>query len=160
MRAHLDVRQSDHGRSAVVPGPGVDPGPQHGDLFRRRPARGLLRRHGRLQFALNLADDAAGIGFAGDEDGAVLSALHERGVGLQVETALEILGVVTFRAIAREERADLLGIAGRLGGGQRRRCSAGQEQGEQGEAARFSHIRPSMAKNVPGRLCNPGFSEQ
>ena len=110
--SRFDIWQGDHRRTAVVPGPRIDPGSEDGDLLGLATCC-LLRRHGRFHLALDLADDAAVVGLAGDEDGAVQAAFHQRGEGLQVEAALEFLASGGIPTTVREERADLLGIAGR-----------------------------------------------
>jgi hypothetical protein len=46
-------------------------------------------------------------GFAGDDGWSGLAALHQGVVGLEVELALQLLGVVARRAVPREDLVDL-----------------------------------------------------
>ena len=66
---------------------------------------------------LRQKDQQALIRLAGDHNQAILAALNEALVRLEIELALHRAGVMAFQAVAREERLDLFGVARRLSAG-------------------------------------------
>ena len=128
------------GLIARVDGPGLDPGGEVGDDGVGQ--LGLLRRH--LEVGLEVADRAQEeslVWLARDDDRfAGIPAFLPAGLGVEVESALHLLGLgaVAFVALLDEHRTDLLLEESRAGGIVGRGETACREQEEGGDD---SHAR-------------------
>ena len=125
---------------------GVDPRFNQRDFSRFQ----MLLLSGRHELVLALLARAAfekfhepAVGaFAGDNRRAGVAAFEQRGVGFEHEAALGVLGRVAVEAVLLEERGDVFGEIGRLGGGEDAREARESEKSEYG-ARSVSLLKPT-----------------
>jgi hypothetical protein len=141
----------------------IDPRPDKRDLHLRQGV--LVLRHPVFPVeAEQPPDDRALLAVAGNDDRAVLAALHDRRGGIQTQVRFLLLGVVALVAVLGEDGLDVAREVDRLRapcrgrGGERREDNADEEAKPDGHSAEIAASKAFIYPKVKANACAPRVS--